>query len=56
MVVTELGMVRLVRPVQPVNECSPIVVTEPRMVVRWQPEINLLVAVSIIALQPSRES
>ena len=55
MVVTVPGRLKLVRPVQPANADSPMAVTELRMVVFWQPDINLLVDVSIIALQPSWE-
>ena len=56
MVVTELGMLMAVRLVQPKNAQSPMEVTELGMVVFMQPAINVLVAVSIMALQLLRES
>ena len=54
--VTELGMVRLVRPVQPENAYWPIEVTELGIFVFLHPAINVLDEVFIIALQLSRES
>lgn len=54
--VTELGMVIDVKPVQPNKAKSPIDVTELGIVVVLQPKINLLLEVSIIALQLFRES
>ena len=54
--VTELGMVTLVKPLQPENELLPIVVTEFGIIVFLHPLINVFVAVSIMALQFSRES
>ena len=56
MLVTELGMVMEVREEQPLNAPYLMLVTELGMVVDWQPAIRVLVAVSIIALQFSRES
>ena len=56
MEVTELGMLMLVRLEQPENASSPMEVTELGMAVFMQPAINVLVAVSIIALQLLRES
>ena len=56
MLVTELGMDMLVRLEQPLNAASPMLVTELGMTVFLHPDINLFVAVSIIALQFSRES
>ena len=56
MEVTELGMVMLVKPVHSSNAWLPILVTELGMIVFLQPLINVFVAVSIIALQFSRES
>ena len=56
MEVTELGMWMLVRPEQPENASSPMEVTELGIVVFLQPAINVLVAVSIMALQLLRES
>jgi len=56
MVVTELGMLMAVRLVQPKNAQLPMEVTELGMVVFMQPAINVLVAVSIMALQLLRES
>ena len=50
--VTELGMVTLVREVQPEKAPPPIVVTELGMTVALHPKIKVLLAVSIIALQP----
>ena len=56
MLVTELGMVTLVKPVQPEKATNPMLVTELGMVVFLHPAISVLVAVSIIALQPLRLS
>lgn len=54
--VIELGMVTFASLEQPKKAASPIDVTEFGMTVFLQPTINLFVAVSIIALQLSRES
>ena len=56
--VTELGMVMvmLVKPSQPPNASSPIEVTDLGIIVFLHPLINVFVAVSIMALQFSRES
>ena len=54
-VLTELGIFSVVKP-QYIKDCSPIDVTVFGMVVFLQPIIKLLVSVSIIALQLSRES
>ena len=54
--VTELGMVTLVRLVQPENAFHPMVVTEEGIMVALQPSTSVLLAVSMIALQLSRES
>ena len=56
MVVTELGIMMEVRLEQPENALSPMEVTELGMAVFMQPAINVLVAVSIMALQLLRES
>ena len=56
MLVTEFGMVTLVRPEQPQNAELPMLVTEFGITVFIHPEINVFVFVSIIALQLSRES
>ena len=56
MLVTLLGMVMEVRPLQLSKASSPILVTLFGMVVFWQPAIRVFVAVSIMALQLSRES
>ncbi len=56
MVVTELGMVTEVRPLQPENALEPMEVTELGMVVFLQPFTSVFVAVSMMALQLSRES
>ena len=53
---TELGIVKLVRPLQPSNAQSPMAVTELGMEVATQPAINVLLAVSMMALQLPRES
>ena len=49
-------IVMLVRPEQEAKALSPIEVAELGIIVVLQPLINLLVAVSIMALQFSRES
>ena len=49
-------MVTLVKPLQPENALSPIEVTELGIIVFLHPLINVFVAVSIMALQFSRES
>ena len=54
--VTELGIVTEVSPVQPQKATKPIESTELGITVFLQPEIKLLVLVSIIALQLSLES
>ena len=54
--VTELGISMLVRPEHPSNAELPIEVTELGITVFLQPAINLLLAVSIMALQFSLES
>ena len=46
----------LVKPLQPWKASLPIDVTPTGMIVDLQPEIRVFVAVSIIALHPSRES
>jgi len=56
MLVTLLGMVMDVRLEQSWNALSPMLVTLLGMVVFLQPAISVLLAVSIIALQLSRES
>ena len=56
MLVTEVGMVTEVKAEQPRNASSPMLVTELGMVVDWHPAISVLEAVSIMALQFSRES
>ena len=56
MEVTLLGIVTEVRPLQPEKALSPMDVTLLGMVVFLQPCINVLLAVSIMALQLSRES
>ena len=56
MVVTELGMLMAVRLERPRNAPAPMEVTELGIVVFLQPAINVLVAVSIMALQLLRES
>jgi len=53
MLVTEFGMVMLVRPVQQKNAPSLMLVTEFGIIVVLQPCIKVFVAVSIIALQLS---
>ena len=54
--VTLLGIVMEVREEQPSNADFPMHVTELGMVVDWHPAISVLEAVSIMALQFSRES
>ena len=56
MEVTEFGMLMLVKPLHPENAASPILVTEFGIVVFLHPSVRVLVEVSIIALQLSRES
>ena len=56
MVVTELGRTNSVKPSQPENERSPIVVTVLGTVVLSHPTTIVLVAVSMMALQSSLES
>jgi len=54
--VTEFGMLMAVRLERPRNAPAPMEVTELGIVVFLQPAINVLVAVSIMALQLLRES
>ena len=54
--VTEFGMVTEVNPSQSKNASSPIAVTEFGIIVFLQPAIKVFDAVSIMALQLSRES
>ena len=56
MELTELGIVILDNPEQPTNAPVPIVVIEFGMTVFMQPVINVLLDVSMMALQLSRES
>ena len=56
MLVTLLGMVIDVKPLQAEKATSPMPVTLLGMTVFLNPAISVLVAVSIIALQFSRES
>ena len=56
MLVTLLGITMEVRPEQPEKAFSPMFVTLLGMVVDWHPTIRVLEAVSIMALQFSRES
>ena len=56
MLVTLLGIVIEVRLLHAKKALFPMLVTLLGMVVFWQPDINVLDAVSIIALQLSRES
>ena len=56
MPVTELGISMLVSPLQLRKAQKAIVVTVLGMVLFWQPVIKVLVAVSMSALQLSRES
>ena len=54
--VTELGIVMLVKPEQPQKQYPPKLVTELGIVVFLQPLNIVFVAVSMMALQFSRES
>ena len=54
--VTEFGMIIFFRPLQPSKDLGPIIVTLEGITVLLHPVINLLLLVSIIALQPFRES
>ena len=54
--VTELGIVMLVKPEQSLKQYSPKLVTELGIVVFLQPLNIVFVAVSMMALQFSRES
>ena len=56
MLVTLLGNVSSVKPVQPSKAESPMLVTLLGMTLFLHPTINVLVSVSIIELQLSRES
>ena len=56
MEVTALGMVMLVSPEQSENAPLPMAVTELGITVFWQPQISVLLAVSMMALQLPRES
>ena len=56
MLVTLFGIVTEVRLVQPENAPSPMLVTLLGITVFLQPTISVFVAVSMIALQPFRES
>ena len=56
MEVTEFGIVMLVRPLQPKNALLPMEVTVLGITVFLHPTINVLEAVSIMALQLPRES
>ena len=56
MLVTLLGIVMLVRFVQPENAPPPMFVTLLGIIEFLQPKSNVFVAVKIIALQLSRES
>ena len=56
MEVTELGIVMLAKTLQLMKAESPINVTELGMIEFLQPRISVLVDVSIMALQSSRES
>ena len=56
MLVTEFGIVTLVRPEQPENASRPMLVTEFGMMVFLHPAIKVFEAVSIMALQLLRES
>ena len=56
MEVTELGIDTLARPRQTANAEAPIEVTELGMMELLQPIISVLLAVSMMALQLSRES
>ena len=54
--VTEFGMVMLVKPEQPLKQAVPKLLTELGIVVLLQPLYIVFVAVSMMALQFSRES
>ena len=56
MLATEFGISMEVKPVQPLKALFPILVTELGITVFMQPEISVLVEVSIIALQVFLES
>ena len=56
MLVTLFGNVSLVKPLQPWKADSPMLVTLFGMILFLHPTINVLVSVSIIELQLSRES
>ena len=56
MVATELGNSMARNPPQLEKAATPMVMTLPGMVLLLQPQIRVLVAVSIMALQSSRES
>ena len=56
MLATEFGISMEVKPVQPLKALFPILVTELGITVFMQPEISVLVEVSIIALQVLLES
>ena len=56
MLVTPLGMITEVRFSQPANAHRPIAVTLLGIMVFLQPNINVLLSVSIMALQLLRES
>ena len=56
MLATELGIVMEVKPLQLLKAPSPMLVTELGITVFMQPEISVLVEVSIIALQVFLES
>ena len=56
MLLTLLGNVSSVKPLQPSNAKSPMLVTLLGMTLFLHPTINVLVSVSIIELQLSRES
>ena len=56
MEVTELGMEMSVKPLHELNAYAPMAVTVLGMKEFWQPAINVLLAVSIMALQLPRES
>ena len=56
MLVTLLGIMTSVSPVQPLKASPPMLVTLLGMIVFLQPDISVLEAVSMMALQLSRES
>ena len=56
MLVTLLGNVSSVKPLQPLKALYPMLVTLLGMILFLHPTINVLVSVSIIELQLSRES